>query len=321
MSARGVEKQIEIREIQQGDFPEFRSIMRDFYRHAGNRIPENVEMELLFTRATHRQSNLVFIAAFDKGELIGILSLTFGESSYEVAPFAWCDDVYVNENHRNKGIGRMLLQRAQEIAKKRKCSSILLGVGQDEIGAQKFYQSLGFIDLNSKLMSLPVERAEGEGNIHVRALNPDERTWVSQFITHHWGDEQVIARGIIYYPHQLPGLVALYDQQRVGLLTYHIEGGSCEIVTLNSTKSSMGMGTALIEAVKASARQEGCKRLWLVTSNDNLNALRFYQKRGFELVAVHRNGITHMRTLKPMIPLRGADQIPLRDEIELEMLL
>jgi hypothetical protein len=59
----------------------------------------------------------------------------------------------------------------------------------------------------------------------------------------------------------------------------------------------------------------------LVTTNDNLNALRFYQKRGFVLVAVHRNALEVSRKLKPEIPLVGMDSIPLRDEIELEMMV
>ena len=94
-----------------------------------------------------------------------------------------------------------------------------------------------------------------------------------------------------------------------------------EIVSIDSTHPGRGVGTALIEAVKKEARRQGCRRLWLITTNDNLNALRFYQKRGFALVAVHRNAIEISRRLKPEIPLTGHDGIPLRDEIELETLL
>jgi ribosomal protein S18 acetylase RimI-like enzyme len=92
-------------------------------------------------------------------------------------------------------------------------------------------------------------------------------------------------------------------------------------VTIDSDKPSIGVGTVLIDAVKEIARQAGCSRLWLITTNDNMNALRFYQKRGFVLVAVHRNALERSRKLKPEIPLIGDDEIPLRDEIELEMML
>jgi ribosomal protein S18 acetylase RimI-like enzyme len=126
---------------------------------------------------------------------------------------------------------------------------------------------------------------------------------------------------VAYHPYTLPGFVAIRSQEIVGLLTYHLEGTQCEVVTIDSLRSGLGVGTALIEAVKQTAQQAGCERLWLITPNDNLNALRFYQKRGFALVAVHRNALERSRQLKPQIPLIGEHGIPLRDEIELELRL
>ena len=149
---------MEIRELQPGDFPQFSQIMKKFYHHAGNSIPKEDGMKILFDKALDRESNLVFIAALDNQELVGILSLTFGESSYKVSSFAWGDDLYVNENYRNKGVGKKLIQKAKEIAESRNCSNILVGVGQDEIEVQKFCQSLGFMDLKCKLLSLPIAK-------------------------------------------------------------------------------------------------------------------------------------------------------------------
>jgi N-acetylglutamate synthase-like GNAT family acetyltransferase len=83
--------------------------------------------------------------------------------------------------------------------------------------------------------------------------------------------------------------------------------------------SGQGVGTALIEEVKAEARSQGCTRLWLITTNDNLPALKFYQKRGFQITAVHPDAVTESRKVKPEIPLVGLEGIPLRDEIELSM--
>jgi Acetyltransferase (GNAT) family len=75
----------------------------------------------------------------------------------------------------------------------------------------------------------------------------------------------------------------------------------------------------LIEAAAQLARRQGCTRLWVITTNDNVDALRFYQRRGFCLVRVHRGAVDRSRaTLKPEIPAAGAYGIPLRDEIELE---
>jgi len=93
----------------------------------------------------------------------------------------------------------------------------------------------------------------------------------------------------------------------------------CEIITLDSDQRGIGVGSALICMVEEAAEQAGCSRLWLITSNDNLPALGFYQRRGFELVAVHRRAIEQARQLKPQIPYIGFEGIPIRDEIELEL--
>jgi ribosomal protein S18 acetylase RimI-like enzyme len=150
----------------------------------------------------------------------------------------------------------------------------------------------------------------------VRPLTTEDSAWVRQGSIEHWGDTLVVAHGKVYHPHMLPGFVAILKGNRVGLLTYALEEEHCEIVTLESTKPGIGIGTLLIKAVTQAARAAGCKRLWLITTNDNLHALRFYQKRGFRLVTVHRHAVDAAHMLSPRIPLIGNDQIPLHDEIE-----
>jgi ribosomal protein S18 acetylase RimI-like enzyme len=88
---------------------------------------------------------------------------------------------------------------------------------------------------------------------------------------------------------------------------------------MKSLAEGIGVGSALVNAVKTIAASAKCRRLWLVTTNDNTYALRFYQKRGFQIVAAHRNALERSRKLKPEIPLEGVDGIPIRDEIELEI--
>lgn len=153
----------------------------------------------------------------------------------------------------------------------------------------------------------------------IRPLQPKDSDWVTPFIAQHWGDDFIVARCRIFYPARLPGFIAEQEGQMVGLLTYIIEQLACEVITLDSLQPGCGIGTALLAAVKEAATQRQCKRLWLVTTNDNLDALRFYQRRGFVLAALHREAVTAARCLKPAIPLLGAHGIALRDEIELEM--
>ncbi len=107
----------------------------------------------------------------------------------------------------------------------------------------------------------------------------------------------------------------------MGLATYALGEDGCELVTIDSLVEGRGVGTSLLEAVAEAARRAGCRRVWLVTTNDNLPALRFYQRRGFVLTALHRDAVAKSRDLKPEIPRFGNDGIPIRDELELERAL
>ena len=153
----------------------------------------------------------------------------------------------------------------------------------------------------------------------IRQLNESDRPWVQHLLTEHWGAYTIVTRGRVHQADELPGFVAEVDGERCGLVTYRIEDEQCEVISLNSLRAGRGVGTALLDAARASAREAGCQRIWLITSNDNLPAVRFYQRRGWRLVAVHRGALDEARRLKPEIPLVGLDGIPLHDEIEMEL--
>lgn len=154
--------------------------------------------------------------------------------------------------------------------------------------------------------------------IRVEPLTDELRSWAEGQIRDNWGDAVVITRGARHEPAKLPGFVAFKDSLPVGLATYRIDGRQCELITLHAISQWSGIGSELISHVEAAARNAGCSRVWLITTNDNVDALRFYQRRGYMLAAVHPNALQHSRLLKPSIPLIGKYGIPLRDEIELE---
>jgi len=155
----------------------------------------------------------------------------------------------------------------------------------------------------------------------LRPLAEADREWVRRFVAERWGAPVVVAHGEVFEPDRLPGFAAFRGDELAGLLTYRIAGGACEIVTIDSAIEGVGAGSALIAAAAGVARAAGCARLWLITTNDNLSALRFYQKRGFRMVAVHPGAVDRAREIKPEIPLIGNHGIPLHDEIELELRL
>ena len=155
----------------------------------------------------------------------------------------------------------------------------------------------------------------------LRRLTPEDLPCLRQFWIEHWGGEVMITRGRAYHPEQLEGFAIEEAGEWIGLLTFFIENGECEVTSLDSLRAGRGIGSRLLNQVIAEARARNCERLFLITTNDNLNALGFYQKRGFKLAAVYPGAVNESRKIKPGIPLLGLNGIPLRDEIELEMSL
>ncbi len=155
----------------------------------------------------------------------------------------------------------------------------------------------------------------------VKPVTNTDKDWVLD-VYRGWGADFVVTRGRKVYPQDVEGFYAVdISRKRLGLITFEIIGDQCEIVTLDAFDKFRGIGTALIEKVREVAVERGCQRLWLITTNDNLDAIRFYQRRGFTIAAIHVNALAESRKLKPSIPEIGWHGIPLRDEIEFEMTL
>ena len=127
--------------------------------------------------------------------------------------------------------------------------------------------------------------------LNIRPLSPADRDWVARHVAEHWGAEIVVTHGTLYHPAALPASSPRWMGRWSDWSPSTSPADACEIVTLDSLRAGQGIGTALIEAVKAAASAAGCRRLWLITTNDNLHALGFYQKRGFRLVAVHPGAV------------------------------
>jgi GNAT superfamily N-acetyltransferase len=155
----------------------------------------------------------------------------------------------------------------------------------------------------------------------IRPITKEDHNWVVSLLTVQWGSARIVTHGKVFQADQLPGFIAIQNDKPVGLITYRIDGKECEIGSINSLVEKIGIGTALVQAVRAVVQKAGCCRLWLITTNANTDALHFWKKRGFVLAAVYLGAVEHSRKLKPEIPLLEDNGIPIRDEIELELLL
>jgi RimJ/RimL family protein N-acetyltransferase len=152
-------------------------------------------------------------------------------------------------------------------------------------------------------------------------INEQYREEVNYRLKEEWSCPPVISRGRAIDTTELPGFVAIEEERIAGIVTYHMEEGACEIVTFNSFLMNRGVGTLMVKVMLQTAKEAGCQRLWLITTNDNTNAIRFYQRKGFELIAVHINAILESRRMKPEIPMIGEDGIPIKHELEFEIQL
>lgn len=159
-------------------------------------------------------------------------------------------------------------------------------------------------------------------NVAVRPARPEDRPAIDALHEREWGGPYVVAHGVRYDLRSLPTLVAVDDTGAVvGAIVWHQEGDAVEVVSLVAATSGGGVGTALLTAAADTARDRNARRLWLITTNDNLPALRFYQRRGLRLVGVDPGAVDRSRKIKPGIPLVGLHGIPIRDELTLELRL
>lgn len=141
---------------------------------------------------------------------------------------------------------------------------------------------------------------------------------IIEFFKLHWGSPEMVISSGVYDCSTLDGFAIVKENNIIGLVTYVIIDTECEIISLDSTEEGKGIGTSLVKEVENIALEKKCTLIKLITTNDNLLALKFYQKRGFVISKVINNAVEKARKLKPEIPLVGNDGIPIRDEIELK---
>jgi len=146
-----------------------------------------------------------------------------------------------------------------------------------------------------------------------------DRAEIADFIERHWGSKISMSHGRAFYPHQEKGYVERRDGTIVGLLTYHLDEGGMEILTLNSTLEGAGIGSSLMLNVIEEARKNGCQKIWLTTTNDRLRVIDFYQRLGFRMTAINLSVVDEARKVKPQIPVVGERGVPIHDEVVMEL--
>jgi ribosomal protein S18 acetylase RimI-like enzyme len=155
--------------------------------------------------------------------------------------------------------------------------------------------------------------------MRIRDKRPEDQPAVERFLESRWGNTIVVGHGTRYDAARLPGILTTDNSEMSGLLTYAVGHDGLEVVSLDAVEKGRGIGTALLDEAKRRAKPTG--RLWLITTNDNLDAIRFYQRRDLRIANVAPGAVNEARRIKPTIPEIGDYGIPIRDEITLEIIL
>jgi ribosomal protein S18 acetylase RimI-like enzyme len=229
---------------------------------------------------------------------------------------------------RGQGLGHQLIAALLAQAHLAGVERLSLSVRTSNAAAVRVYEDEGFVDVAiapdglHRTMVAPTRPAPSEtGRVVVRSVPPGGLDW-SVLPPSEWGT--VIARlGELVDLAQVPALVAEIDGAPAGLLTWSYDPSTneVEVLGIEAWVRGRGVGAALLRAVRSEARRLGAGRLWLITNNDNVDALRFYQRRGWQLAALHLGGTDRSRAVKPSIPLVGDHGIPVHHEVELEFRL
>jgi ribosomal protein S18 acetylase RimI-like enzyme len=157
--------------------------------------------------------------------------------------------------------------------------------------------------------------------VTIREIEPSDSEWVRTFLMEQFGSTRVVSRGVMHQADELPGFIARHEGVPRALLTYSHRDNELEVVTLHSATPGLGLGSRLLVAARKRASDLRCRRIWLITTNDNEPAIRFYQRRGMRIAAIHRGAIAESRKLKPEISLVGVGGRLIEDEVEFELQL
>jgi len=161
----------------------------------------------------------------------------------------------------------------------------------------------------------------GENMIfNIVSISEMYRASVDKYVAEGWAGPYVVTKGVLHDTRNHFGFVAEKNCEILGYILYNIANENLEITVLESLCEKQGVGRALVNAVVKEAKSTGCSCVWLITTNDNTHAIRFYQRIGFTLRAVYIDAIEESRKLKPQIPLTGHDSIPIEHEFEFQML-
>ena len=165
------------------------------------------------------------------------------------------------------------------------------------------------------------ESYEGGIFIKIDVITEENRKLVNQFILDHWYEVVMIIKGERVDISSSDGFCIIDGQTVTGLITYRLKNNICEITLLHTIVQNRGIGRQLVQKVIETVKNNHVDTITVVTTNDNIGAIAFYQKIGFDMVQIYHDSMDYVGKFKPGVPIMGENHIPLRHEIEFFMYL
>ena len=296
-----------------GDINAVAGLLSLLYKKPQDEITTETEQDIT-------NKDMAFFLAFDGGAPVGVSQAALRREYVNGAGSGlkgYLEAIYVLPGYRRKGVATRLVKEAERWAGGLGCRKFASDCLLENTDSFKFHISLGFKETERNIFFL--KELEPPTGYEIRPIDAGLREKVQPMHDLAWGSPFLAINGRLWDSRVLPGYAAVGENEVLGYLLYAFHDGVCEIMALESSVKNIGVASALIERVKQTAKSQGFSKIIVQTSNDNIRALRFYQRRGFTIRAVRLGALDAARALKPEIPLTGEGGIPLRDEIEFEI--
>lgn len=237
-------------------------------------------------------------------------------------------DQFIGEtSYWNQGIGKTLVQSIVHYIKTTlKGSFIVMDPQEWNKRAIRCYEKAGFRSVGI----LPNhEYHEGNWNdcllmvkdlatFDIEPLSSLHQKQVMAFFTHSWGSSKMVTSTGTHHLHELEGFVAWSSTgELIGIVTFQRYDGVIEVISLDSVVENQGIGSRLLMMVESVAVEDQIPLIKVITTNDNIGALSFYQRKGYRIKEVIQGAVDRARQVKPEIPLIGERGIPIHDELVL----
>ena len=136
---------VAVRMAKPEDWPAVAGLLVELGRGVASGTADDTTHRLQF--AGHiRQIAIVTLVAELDGELVGVVDMEYHQRLGDHRPQARVNDIVVTDRVRGKGVGRALLVRAEELARKRGCFRMALVTAAWREPTITFYEREGFQD-------------------------------------------------------------------------------------------------------------------------------------------------------------------------------